>query len=347
MKALTYHGPGDIHYEEVADPTPHDLDGAVVKISLCSICGSDLHIYHGHGFSSDIGYTVGHEAVGEVVEVGSSVRKFKIGDRVLVPGSTGCSSCDFCRRGLVGLCSNGMSGCYGLSYRLQGSQAEAVAVPAADTGLWHIPDAISDEQAILLTDGLATGWNGAVRADIQPGQTIAVIGLGPVGLSCVMSAIVMGASVVYAIDPVESRRAVAEKLGAIPIHGEDAVAQVHDLTRGRRVDVVLEAVGGQSTLPMAISLATVGGTVSVVGVHQARSIEFPMALAQAKSLAFIVSLTSVQAQLPALTPLVASGRLKPELLVSHRVGLSDGVDAFRRFADREDGVLKIVLDPSK
>ena len=347
MKALTYHGPADIRYEDVADPAPHDLDGAVVKISLCSICGSDLHIYHGHGFSTDIGFTVGHEAVGEVVEVGSSVRKFAVGDRVLIPGSTGCSSCDFCQRGLVGLCANGMSGCYGLSYRLQGSQAEAVAVPAADTGLYRIPDSITDEQAILLTDGLATGWNGAVRANITPGQTVAVIGLGPVGLSCVMSAIVMGASVVYAIDPVEGRRLVAEQLGAVAIRGDDPVAEVHELTHGRRVDVVLEAVGGQTTLPMAISLATVGGTVSVVGVHQARTIEFPMALAQAKSLAFIVSLTSVQAQLPALAPLVSSGRLKPELLISHRVGLSQGVESFRQFANRDPGVLKIVMDPSR
>ncbi len=178
MRALTYEGPREIAVSEVADPTPMGLDGAVVRVALCGICGSDLHIYDGHGFSADLGFCVGHEAVGEVVEVGSAVRGFRVGDRVLVPASTGCGQCGPCRTGHVAACERGMAGCYGLGARLPGSQAEAVAVPAADHNLVTIPDAIGDEAALLLTDNLPTAWYGVRRARIAPGDTVAVVGCG-------------------------------------------------------------------------------------------------------------------------------------------------------------------------
>src|SRR6478752_9002575 len=154
MRALTYQGPFDVRVVDVPDPVPFDAEAAVVRVRACGICGSDLHIYEGHGFSPDLGFCVGHEAVGEVVAVGSGVRGFDIGDRVLVPASTGCNVCEPCRRGWVLGCRSGLSGCYGLGHALEGSQAEAVAVPAADRNLQRIGDAIGDDAAVVLTDNL-------------------------------------------------------------------------------------------------------------------------------------------------------------------------------------------------
>ncbi len=347
MKALIYQGPEKIAYENVADPTPDAVEGAVVRVARAGICGSDLHIYHGHGFSPDTGYTVGHESVGEVVEVGSGVQRFRTGDRVLIPGSAGCASCDPCRRGDVLLCANGRAACYGLSHALEGSQAEAVAVPAADTSLVRIPDGISDEQALLLTDNLPTAWYGARHGAIRPGQTVAVVGLGPVGLCSVMSALAMGGATVWAVDLVEERRALAETLGAVALRSADPASELQALTGGRGADVVLEAVGSDATIQLALQLVTRGGCVSVVGVSQTHRFPFPMALAQFMAISFHIGLTSVQAELPALIPLVQSGRLKPELAISHRMGLSQGVEAYRLFADRSGGAMKMVLDPRR
>ena len=179
MRALVYHGPQDIRPESLPDPSPQSLDAAVVRVLRAGICGSDLHIYHGHGFTPDPGYVVGHEAVGEIVEIGSGVRRFAVGDRVLIPASSGCAICESCRQGWIIGCETAGFGVYGVGHTLQGSQAEAVAVPSADTGLRLIPDSISDEQAILLTDNLPTSYFGARRAGIEPGDTVAVVGLGP------------------------------------------------------------------------------------------------------------------------------------------------------------------------
>ena len=205
MRALTYHGPFDIRVDTIADPRPFDSEGAVVAIRACGICGSDLHIYEGHGFSSDLGFCVGHEAVGEVVEVGDSVSRFRVGDSVLVTASTGCNACGPCRAGYVLGCERARSGCYGLSAMLPGSQAELVAVPSADGNLVAIPEGVSDDAALVLTDNAPTAWYGARRARIQPGDTVAVIGLGPVGIMAVVAAQVMGAGRVLAIDLVAVR----------------------------------------------------------------------------------------------------------------------------------------------
>ena len=347
MKALVYHGPEDIRCESVDDPSPRDRDGAVVRIERAGICGSDLHIYHGHGFSPEPGYVIGHESVGEVVEVGSHVRRFEVGDRVLVPGSTGCATCAACRSGHVARCENSAMGCYGLGHALPGSQSEAVAVPAADTGLALIPDGISDEQALLLTDNLPTAWFGARRAGIAAGDTVAVVGLGPVGLCAVSSAFAMGAARVFAIDLVPSRRAHAETLGAEAIDADDPVEAVRERTQGLGADCALEAVGADATIRLAMQLVRTEGSVSVVGVNQTTNFDFNMALAQVKSLSFHIGLCSVQTELPSLIPLVQSGRIDPANTVSHRMGLSEGAEAYRIFAARSDDVRKVVLDPSR
>ncbi|QXC61050.1 alcohol dehydrogenase catalytic domain-containing protein [Aquihabitans sp. G128] len=347
MRALTYEGPHEIAVSTVADPVPHDLDGAVVAVRAAGICGSDLHIYGGHGFSTDLGFCVGHEAVGEVVEVGSGVRSFAVGDRVVVPASTGCGTCSACRSGWVLGCRRQQSGCYGLGHALEGSQAEAVAVPAADGNLVRVPDAIGDDAALTLTDNLPTAWYGARRGRIQPGETVAVIGLGPVGILSILSAQVFGAARVLAVDLVAERRAQAAALGAEPMEGDDVKAAVAEATAGRGADVVIEAVGADATIDLATKLAGQRGRVSVVGVNQNRALPLHVPLAQIKELELAIGLCSVQAELPTLLPLVASGRLRPEVAVTHHLPLSEGPEAYRLFAEREAGIGKVVLDPSR
>lgn len=346
MRALTYEGPEHIEVSNVPDPVPHDRDGAVVRIVAAGICGSDLHIYEGHGFSKDLGFCVGHEAVGEVVEVGSGVRRFAVGDRVLVPASAGCSTCEACRSGWVVGCTTQGAACYGLGHSLEGSQAEAVAVPAADLNLSLVPDGVGDDAALTLTDNLPTAWFGARRGRIQPGDTVAVIGLGPVGLLSVMSAQLMGASRVLAIDLVADRRRQARALGAEPVEGDNPRTAVMEVTKGLGADVVLEAVGADATIQLALDIAARGGRVSVVGVNQNMAFPMRMVLAQLKSLEFAIGLCSVQQELPALLKLVESGRLHPEVVVTHHLPLSKGPEAYRLFATRAEGVGKVSLDPT-
>ncbi len=345
MRALTYHGPFDIRVDTIADPRPFDSEGAVVAIRACGICGSDLHIYEGHGFSSDLGFCVGHEAVGEVVEVGDSVSRFRVGDSVLVTASTGCNACGPCRAGYVLGCERGRSGCYGLSAMLPGSQAELVAVPSADGNLVAIPEGVSDDAALVLTDNAPTAWYGARRARIQPGDTVAVIGLGPVGIMAVVAAQVMGAGRVLAIDLVAERRAAAAALGAEPVEGDPRLA-VRELTGGRGANAVIEAVGADATIDLAIKIAARGARVSVVGVTQSSAFPMHMQLAQFNEIEFSIGLCSVQRELPALMALTQAGRISPEVVVTHHLPLSAGDDAYRLFHSREGGVGKVVLDPS-
>lgn len=347
MRALTYRGPQQIVLSTVPDPVPHDLDGAVVRVDAAGICGSDLHIYGGHGFSADVGFCVGHEAVGEVVATGSGVRRFRVGDRVLVPASAGCDRCDACRRGAVVSCTGGHAACYGLGHALEGSQAEAVAVPFADANLVAVPEGIGDDAALTLTDNLPTAWYGARRGRIRPGDTVAVVGLGPVGILSILSAQVFGAARVFAIDLVPERRALAARLGAEPLDGDDPLGDLQARTAGRGADVVLEAVGADATVALAIKLAAIGGRVSVVGVNQNPAFAVHLPWWQVKGLEFAIGLCSVQAELPTLLPLVASGRLDPSVVVTHHLPLSEGPEAYRLFADRLEGVGKVVLDPSR
>ena len=345
MKALRYYGTRDIRHEAMDDPRLDSDRDAIIRMTGCSICGSDLHIWHGHGFTEDIGYCVGHEAVGEVVEVGRGVSRLKVGDSVMVPAAVGCGACRSCLSGVVHNCENNASGCYGLSAALQGVQAEAFRVPAADVNAVKIPEGVSEDQALMMTDALATAWFGARNADIRPGSSVAVIGLGPIGLMAVDSAFVMGAGVVYAIDPVAERRALAEEAGAIALAPDEALETIREATNGVKLDCVVEAVGSEATVDLALRLVRRRGTVSVIGVQQARRYAFPLERAFAAGLTFRIGTCSVPEELPALFPLVQSGRLKPEKYISHRMPLSAGPDAYRMFEARENGALKMVLRP--
>ena len=345
MKALRYHGARDIRFEAMDDPTPQSDRDAIIKVEGCSICGSDLHIYHGHGFSEDMGFCVGHEAVGEVVEIGRAVHRLKVGDKVMLPAAVGCGACRSCLAGNVANCEFGLGACYGLSANLQGSQAEAVRVPAADMNAVPVPDGVSMDQALMMTDALATAWYGARRAEIKPGSGVAVIGLGPIGLMAVDSAFVMGAHVVYAIDPIAERRALAEAAGAIALHPAEALETIREATQGRKLECVIEVVGSDATVDLALRLVARRGTVSVIGVQQSKRYAFPLERAFGAGLTFRAGTCSVPEELPALFPLVQSGRLKPERYISHRMALADGAEAYRLFEAREAGALKMVLAP--
>jgi len=346
MKALRYFGARDIRCEAMDDPVLLSDRDAIVRMQACSICGSDLHIYHGHGFSEDLGFCVGHEAVGEVVEIGRAVTRLKVGDTVMTPAAVGCGACRACLGGDVINCEFQAGGCYGLSARLQGVQAEAYRVPAADMNAVKIPDGVSADQALMMTDALATAWFGARQADIKPGKSVAVIGLGPIGLMAVDSAFVMGATTVYAIDPVPERRAFAETSGAVALHPDEALETIKDATHGRKVDCVVEAVGHDATVELALRLVARRGVVSVIGVQQSRRFAFPLERAFAAGLTFRIGTCSVPEELPALFPLVQAGRLKPERYISHRLTLDAGAEAYALFDSRQAGALKVVMAPA-
>lgn len=344
MKAMQYFGPRDIRYETAEDPAILNPTDLIVRIERCSICGSDLHLYHGESYrGGETGFCVGHEAVGEIVEVGSAITGRKPGDKVMLPGSVGCGSCPSCRSGDVIACTTMNEYCYGVGHALPGCQAEAVRVPFGDFNAIAVPEGVTEDQALLMTDALATAWFGCRNAEIAAGKTVAIVGLGPIGLLAVEISIALGAAEVFAIDLLPERRAIAAGLGAVPLGPVDAIEVVREHTQGRKVDCVVEAVGAQATIALALRLARQRGIVSVVGVSTDRRIEFPMAYVLANSLTLRTGICSVHDQLASLVPLVQSGRLRPERVISHVMPLSDGERAYRLFDTRADNALKMVL----
>jgi 2-desacetyl-2-hydroxyethyl bacteriochlorophyllide A dehydrogenase len=345
-RALVYHGKADIRLEKLPDPTPGDTRGVIVRVERTAICGSDLHLYHGT-LPVPPGFTLGHEFVGEVVETGSDVRLFRTGDRVIVSGVIGCGECRACAGGHPIRCQRHGTRVFGNSRELPGGQAEAAAVPAADTALLRVPDGISVEQAVLLTDILPTGYYGAKNADIRPGQSVAVIGLGPVGQCALQCAQLFGPARVFAIDRVPERLEAARAQGAIPIDAAgDPHAAILDSTDGQGVDAVIEAVGADETIALALRLVRVAGVVSVVGVSTNMAYPFPMLLALMKDLTFRIGICPVPELWDDLVPLLQSQRLRPDALFTHRLPLSRGVEAYELFDARRDGVMKVLLDPS-
>ncbi len=348
MKAVVLQGPGEVSVEDVPDAQLTGPDGVIVQVERTAICGSDLHLYH--GAFGGAGVRLGHEFVGTIAEAGDDVRRLRVGDRVLVSGVVGCGRCPSCLSLDPVVCTGGLPGkVFGTSLDLHGGQAEAVAVPAADLFALPIPEGVSTEQAVLLTDILPTGYLGAQRADITPGDVVVVIGLGPVGVFALQCAQLYGPSRILAVDMVPDRLARAAELGAEPIdaRGGDTVAKVYDATGGRGAAAVIEAVGAQASINDAILCAAPGGTISVIGVSLDLAHPFPMPIALFKRLTFRVTLASIPTTWSALIPLIASGRLHPEDVFTHRMGLSEAAEAYRIFDARTDGVLKVLLDPRR
>ncbi len=347
MKALVFHGPRDIRYESYADPELRTPNSAILKVSRCSICGSDLHMYHGaHIGNTQYGadceaFCTGHEFIGEVVETGADVHTLKVGDKVLSAGGTGCGSCPACLVGKPGHCVH--STAFGIGPSLQGGQAEYVCIPNADTTLMRT-DGLTDEQALLLTDGMATAYFGLTRAEPKPGGTVAVVGLGPIGLIGVELAFALGAAKVLAIDPVESRRERAEKLGAEPFAPSPSlIEQIREATGGQGAESVFEASGASGAIASALPITARRGHASFIGIPEPDD-TLPMPLIMFKNITVRGGICDVQNMWPHLVPLIREGRIRTPDLFSHHFKLSEGAEAYRLFDSRDEGVLKINIE---
>src|SRR5947209_1261236 len=344
MRAVTFQAPGEVLVEDVPEPQIQDPRDAIVRIEASGVCGSDLHIYHGR-VQIEPGFTIGHEYVGTVVAAGDEVNTIAVGDRVLGTFHSACGHCFFCRKGVFQKCDESRVFGHGKALgSLQGTQAEQVLVPHANLTLRKVPDGLSDDAALFAGDVMGTGYHAVVAAGLRPGDSCAIVGLGPVGLCAAMAARVAGASAVLALDTVDARLEMARSLGAIPIHAteEDAGARVKAETGGRGADVTVEAVGHPVALETACRLARKGGTVSVIGVYAERA-EVHMGIVFIKGLRLVAGLANVIAHLDPVLALMAAGRLDPTPLVTREMKLTDAADAYEAF-DRRDA-LKILLRP--
>jgi threonine dehydrogenase-like Zn-dependent dehydrogenase len=344
MRAVTFQAPGEVRIEEKPDPVVGAPDDALIRVEAGGICGSDLHIFHGR-VPVEPGFTIGHEFVGTVLAVGDGVERVAVGDRVLGCFHVACATCGACLRGEYHRCEHGRTFGHGAHLGdLQGAQAELLLVPRANLALRKVPAGVSDEVALFAGDVMGTGYHSVVHAGVRAGDTVAVLGLGPVGLCAVQAAAVAGAAKVFAIDSVGERLAMAERFGAAPLHltEEDPKRAVRAATGGRGVDVVVDAVGDPGPLAMAVSLARDAGTVSGIGAYAGKG-EVPLGLAWLKGLDLRLGLANVIAHVDPVLGLIEAGRLDPAPLVTHRMKLDEAERAYELYDNRE--ALKIVLTP--
>jgi alcohol dehydrogenase len=344
MRAVTFQAPGEVRIEQKPDPEVTAGDDAVVQVEASGICGSDLHIYHGR-VPVEPGFTIGHEFVGTVLEAGPGVERVAAGDRVLGCFHTACATCASCLRGDYHRCERGQTFGHGSKLgNLQGAQAERLLVPRANLTLRRVPEGMPDEVALFAGDVMGTGYHAIAHAGTRSGDTVAVLGLGPVGLCAVQAAVAAGATKVFAIDSVEARLAMAERFGATPLHltEEEPKRAVRGATEGRGVDVVVDAVGDPGPLAMAISLARDAGTVSGIGAYAGQA-EVPVGLAWLKGLTLRLGLANVIAHVDRVLGLIEAGRLDPSPLVSHHMKLDRAAEAYELYDNRE--ALKVVLTP--
>jgi threonine dehydrogenase-like Zn-dependent dehydrogenase len=379
MRAMTYRGPYKIRVEEKPPPRIEHPNDAIVRVALAAICGSDLHLYHGLMPDTRIGHTFGHEFVGIVEEVGPSVRNLAVGDRVMVPFNIFCGSCWFCARGLYSNCHNvnpnatAVGGIYGYSHTTggyDGGQAELVRVPFADVGPSLIPDWMSDEDAVLLTDACATGYFGAQLGDIVEGDVVVVFGAGPVGLYAAKSAWLMGAGRVIVIDHLDYRLEKARTFAHAETYNfaehDDVVVLLKRITEHLGADVAIDAVGAEAdgnllqhvtatklklqggspiALNWAIDAVRKGGTISVVGAYGPIFSAVKFGDAMNKGLSLHMNQTPVKRQWPRLVEHVRNGYLVPSDIVTHRVPLEHIAEAYHTFSAKLDGCIKTLVVP--
>jgi threonine dehydrogenase-like Zn-dependent dehydrogenase len=390
MKALTWHGKGDIRCESVPDPSIQHPRDAIIKVTACAICGSDLHLFDGVMPSMEKGDVLGHETMGEVVEVGSGISNLKVGDRVVVPFTIACGECFFCKRGYFSGCErtnpdhkkiekmwgHSPAGLFGYSHLLggyAGGQAEYLRVPCANVGPVKVPENLTDEQVLFLSDIFPTGYMAAEFCNIQPEDTVAIWGCGPVGQMAIKSAFLLGAARVIAVDTVPERLALAEQSGALTIdfHKDDVYDRIQDMTKGRGADGCIDAVGTEPdttaskdsvwdrikvatfmgtdrphVLRQAITCCRNFGTVSIVGVYGASVDGIPMGSAINRGLTFRMAQTPVQHYLPKLLDRIAEGQIDPSFVITHRATLDEGPDLYKKFRDKKDGCIKVVMKPN-
>jgi 2-desacetyl-2-hydroxyethyl bacteriochlorophyllide A dehydrogenase len=344
MRAVTFQDLEQVRVEEKPEPELSAGDDAIVAVEASAVCGSDLHIYHGR-VPVEAGFTIGHEFVGTVTAAGEDVERVDIGDRVVGCFHTACATCMPCLRGDYHRCANGQTFGHGSHLgNLQGSQAEQVLVPRANLTLRRVPESLSSDVALFAGDVLGTGFHAIANGGMGPGDSVAVLGLGPVGLCAVQAALAGGAVQVFAIDTVEERLALAGEFGATPIHltEGDPKREIRAATDGAGVDLAVDAVGNPEPLALAISLARDAGTVSGIGAYAGR-VEIPLGLAWLKGLDLRLGVANVIAHVDRVLGLLEAGKLDPAPLVSHHMPLDAAAEAYAMFDRRE--ALKIVFTP--
>jgi len=380
MKAMVYRGPYKVRVEEKDIPRIEHPNDAIVRVRLAAICGSDLHLYHGMMPDTRIGHTFGHEFIGEVVEVGSSVERLTAGDRVMVPFNIYCGSCYFCSRGLYSNCHNvnpnatAVGGIYGYSHTCggyDGAQSEYVRVPFADVGPGVIPDWLDEEDALLMTDALSTGYFGAQLGDIEEGDTVVVFGAGPVGLFAAKSSWLMGAGRVIVVDHLEYRLAKARDFADAETVNfaevDDVVVHLKQLTDGLGADVGIDAVGAEAdgnftqhvtsaklklqggspiALNWAIDSVRKGATVSVMGAYGPMFSAVKFGDAMNKGLTLRMNQCPVKRQWPRLLEHIRNGYLKPSDIVTHRIPLEHIAEGYHMFSAKLDDCIKPIIVPS-
>lgn len=341
MKAVVLRAPGDVAVEEVADPTILEPDDAIVAVRATAICGADLFPFHGLTPGFEAGTVLGHEFAGEVVEVGPAVERVRPGQRVVNASMISDGTCPSCRAGRVTQCEGrSLFGYSGVYPRLDGGQAELVRVPQADRALRALPDEVSDEAAVFLADILPTGFAAVARGGVSAGDTVVVVGCGPVGLMAVLCAAGVAGRVI-AVDGVAARRGLAERLGAEAAAPDEAPAAVAAATGGLGADVVIEAAGSAGGLDASLRLARGRGVVSVVGAHFEPDYPLDNALMFERELTLRFSIGDPTADGGLLLSRLSSGELDPGVIVTHRLPLADAAEAYRLFDSRE--ATKVVL----
>ncbi|HEY2160120.1 MAG TPA: alcohol dehydrogenase catalytic domain-containing protein [Solirubrobacteraceae bacterium] len=344
MRAVTFQGPGAVRVEERPEPELGAATDAIVRIDATGVCGSDLHIYHGR-VKIEPGFTLGHEFVGTVVAAGDGVTRVAEGDRVLGCFHTACGTCFQCLRGNYQVCDRKRTFGHGANMgALQGTQAEQALVPDANMTLRKVPEGVPDDVALFAGDVMGTGYHSIADADLRPGDSVAVLGLGPVGLCAVQAAVAAGAGPVLAIDTVEDRLAIARQFGAVPVHlSEESPRDVaKHLTNGRGVAVAVDAVGHPDALDLAIRMARSAGTVVAIGVY-AEKAEVHMGLVWIKGLTVKAGPANVIGHVDRIVSMLEAGTLDPTALVTHHMPLDDAAEAYQIYDRRE--ALKIVLTP--
>ena len=391
MKALVWHNPTDIRCEEVPDPQIEHPRDAIIKVTTCAICGSDLHLYNGYMPGMKNGDIVGHESMGEVVEVGPEAKgSLKVGDRVVIPFTIICGECEQCRRGNFSVCETtnrnknmaekvfgrttaGLFGYTHLTGGYPGGQAEYLRVPFADKTHIKVPkDGLSDEQLLFLSDIFPTGWQAAVQCDIQPTDTVAIWGAGPVGQMAIRSAVLLGAKQVIAIDRVPERLSMAEAGGAITINfeRESVIERIDDLTNGKGPEKCVDCVGLEAHIPSHIDsmydrvkqavmaetdrphvlremiyLCRPAGTISVPGVYGGLIDKLPFGAAMNKGLTFRMGQTHVNRWTDDLLRRIEEGQIDPSFVITHSVPLERGPEMYETFRDKQDACVKVILKP--
>ncbi len=358
MKAITFEGKRKVSYSDADDPGVEEATDVIVRVQAAAICGSDLHPYHEREKGLDYGTVMGHEFVGEIVEVGAAVEHFAEGDVVFSPFTTNCGACFYCRRGLTSRCTSGqLFGWVHEGAGLHGAQAEYVRAPLADGTLMRVPAGVSAAAALLLGDILSTGFFCAEQAGVgqldgngpapAAGGSYAIVGCGPVGMMTILAAQHLGAEELFVIDTISERLATAKQLGAVALdyQVDPVVDVVREATSGRGVDAVMEVVGAPPATELAMEILRPGGVLSSVGVHTDERFGFTAVDAYDKNLTFRSGRCPARYYMERLAPLVRNKQIEPEFVFSHRMPLSEGVHGYEIFDQKLDGCTKVLLEP--